>query len=244
MSGGARAALLACLLTAGGAAYATGLQVAPTTLTLAPTQNADGLWLSNIGDDLVRAQVRVYRWTQDAKGDELGASDGLVISPPMAELKPGAAQLIRVIRLGPPPAGSGAVEDAYRLSIDELPIDMAGKPGLRFVLHYSVPIFVAPAGTPGTPSLQWSLVREGDHVVLEVANRGRQHAQLADLAWIDGGGARTPIAPGLLGYVLPNATMRWMLQPPASVFATGHTLEVMINGDKTTQSLSLGHPLH
>lgn len=99
-------------------AAASGLQIAPVTLTLLATQNADGIWLSNAGENVLNAQVRVFHWSQSAYGDKLSPSQGLVISPPMLALAPGERQLIRVIRTGPP---SAHAEDAYRLSIDELP---------------------------------------------------------------------------------------------------------------------------
>lgn len=239
------ASLLVGLGMGSGWADASGLQVAPTTLSLRASQNADGLWLSNAGDSVVHAQVRVYHWTQDDKGDQLVASRGLVVSPPMLQLAIGDRQLIRVIRVGPPPNGNGAVEDAYRLAIDELPVaapDTAANPkrGLQFVLHYSVPIFVEPAGAAAAPAqLQWSLQRIGEQAQLQVSNRGGSHAQLAGLNFIDKSGHRTEINPGLLGYVLPGATMRWMLKPSAAVFAAGGTLEAMINGEKATQNLAL-----
>ena len=235
-----RAGWLIGLMAISGLAAASGLQVAPTTLSLQASQNADGLWLSNTGDGVVHAQVRVYHWTQDANGDQLTPSRGLVVSPPMLQLAVSDRQLIRVIRVGPPPSGAGAVEDAYRLAIDELPIDAQGKQGLQFVLHYSVPIFVEPAGAGAAPAqLQWNLQQDGEHVVLQVSNHGGSHAQLAALDYIDAAGHRTEINPGLLGYVLPGATMRWMLKPAAAVFSNGGSLEVMINGEKATEKLSL-----
>jgi fimbrial chaperone protein len=234
-----RVALLALVIASGGAA-ASGLQVAPVTLSLLPAQNADGLWLSNTGDSVIHAQVRVYHWSQDGSGDQLTPSQGLVISPPMLQLAVGEPQLVRVIRLGAPPNGAGAVEDAFRVVIDELPVDMHGKKGLQFVLHYSLPVFVEPAGSAAAPPLlRWSLQRDGDHAVLEVGNAGGSHAQLAGLSFIDSAGRRSEITPGLLGYVLPGATMHWVLKPPVAVFASGGTLEASINGAKATQTLSL-----
>lgn len=231
--------LFAGLLTAGGAS-ASGLQVAPTTLSLKATQNADGLWLINTGDNVVHAQVRVYHWTQNDQGEQLVPSRGLVISPPMLQLAAGDRQLIRVIRTGAPPNGADAVEDAYRLAIDELPVDVEGRKGLQFVLHYSIPIFIEPAGTrKAPPQLQWDLQRHGEQVMLQVSNHGGTHAQLAALSYIDTAGHRTDINPGLLGYVLPGATMQWMLKPPAAAFSAGGTLEAMINGEKAAQNLSL-----
>jgi len=237
--------LLAALGCAVGPVWASGLQVSPVSLTLQASQNAQGLWLSNTGDGVVHAQVRVYHWTQTGGAQQLTPSRGLVISPPMLEIKPGQKQLIRVIRIGVPPNGAGAVEDAYRLAIDELPIDVQGKKGLQFVLHYSVPVFVEPVGAAKTgPQLQWSLQPEGDHVVLQVANHGTGHAQIAQLGFMNSAGGRIEINGGLFGYVLPGATVRWTLKQPASDFAKGGTMEARINGAQATQAISLAGGAH
>jgi len=232
------ATLSAGFALTGSAAFASGLQVSPVSLTLRTSQSADGLWLSNTGNALVHAQVRVYHWTQDDGKETLTASRGLVVSPPMLEIKPGDKQLIRVIRVGAPPNGDGAVEDAYRLAIDELPIDTHGKTGLQFVLHYSVPVFVEPVGTAVVaPQLQWTLRRDGEAAVLHVANGGNGHAQLAGLSFLDPAGHRIEINGGLLGYVLPGTSASWMLKPLAAVFAGGGTLEARVNGAPATQTI-------
>src|SRR5437016_9941579 len=99
-----RHALLAGLWLACGLATASGLQVAPVSLTLQPTQNAEGLWLSNADDNVVHAQVRVYHWTQEGAEDKLTPSRGLLVSPPMLQLAASERQLIRAIRVGAPPS--------------------------------------------------------------------------------------------------------------------------------------------
>jgi fimbrial chaperone protein len=245
-----------CLLAASNGASAIGLQVTPTSLSVKASEHATAVWLSNTGDGVIHAQVRVYRWTEDQNGDQLtpsaglwtqnehgdqlSPSSGLVVSPPMAQVGSGDQQMIRVIRVGAPASGPGAVEEAYRLAIDELPIDAPAGPGLHFVVHYSVPVFVEPAGAKNTaPQLQWSLRQEDQHAVLQVTNSGNGHAQLANLSFVDSAGHRTEVDAGLLGYVLPGATMHWVLKPPAKVFAPGGTLEIMINGRKATQNLPL-----
>lgn len=235
-----RALWCAGLMLAGASASASGLQVAPVSLTLQAVQRADGLWLSNTGTAQVHAQVRVYRWTQVDGTDQLTPSQELVISPPMLGIEPGDRQLVRVIRIGAPPSGSGAVEAAYRLAIDELPVKDSAQKGLQFVLHYSVPVFVQPQGAADVaPVLHWTLQREGDHAVLVVSNSGTGHAQLAEMDYVNQAGNRTAIAAGLLGYVLPGATMRWTLKQSATVFAGTGTLEATINGAKATQTISL-----
>lgn len=230
--------LAACVAALGCAAtFASGLQVAPVSLTLVSSQNADGLWLSNTGDNVVHAQVRVYRWTQEDDADTLATTRGLVASPPMVELAAGDRQLIRAIRLGAPPAGG--TEEAYRLIIDELPVHDPSQKGLQYVLRYSVPVFVEPAGAPASaPQLQWALRREGNKMLLEVSNSGGTHAQIADVGYTDAAGKHGDIARGLLGYVLAGARMRWAVRVPAAALADGGRWEAMING-KTDQSITL-----
>lgn len=240
-----RSCLIASLWLACSVAAASGLQVSPVSLSLQARQNADGLWLSNTGDGVVHAQVRVYHWTQEGGEEKLTPSRALLVSPPMLQLAVGDRQLVRVIRVGAPPIGATAVEDAYRVVIDELPIDTQGRKGLQFVLHYSVPVFVEPAGTTAVaPQLHWTLQRDGAQVALVVSNTGDGHAQLADLGFTDKAGHRSEISGGLFGYVLPHATMRWTLKLPASVFANGGTLEARINDTPASQELSLADRAH
>lgn len=231
------------LLLSSSVAMASGLQVSPISLNLQAKQNASGLTLSNTGDNAVHAQVRVYQWSQDEKGDHLTTSRGLLASPPMIELQPGEKQLIRIIRAYAPPSGVGAVESSYRLSIDELPIKSAEqKSGLQFALSYSLPVFVNPVGiTKTTPRLQWSysLQPDGEQMNLRVSNSGNGHAQLADLSIIDDAGDSIDLHQGLLGYVLPGATMNWTLKTLPSSMKTSGKFKVMINGTQTTQDVTL-----
>lgn len=218
-----------------GNVLAGGLQIAPVTLTLQGRQNADGIWLSNEGDTDLNAQVRVYYWTQRDYTDRLSPSQGLVISPPILALGAGQHQLVRVIQTG---ATSGHMEDAYRLSIDELPSAKRQKNKLEFVIHYSVPVFIQPSGmADATPTLQWSLVQTGGRSFIEVCNSGSTHAQLSQVTFINDRGARKVLTPGLLGYILPGSTMRWDIPSSAGDILRGGKFEVTINGQKTVQNL-------
>lgn len=228
-------ALLAACWLAGGTAGAAGLQVAPVTLTLQPTQQADGLTLGNTGDAPLHAQVRVFRWTQEDGADKLEPTRAVLVSPPMLQLPPAGTQLVRVIRAGAVPGGRA--EEAYRIWVDELPVAPTGGKGLQFVMRHSLPIFVAPAGAPpNPPQLQWALRNDGGQAVLEATNEGGTHAQLADLVFTDPAGQRIDVHAGLLGYVLPGARMRWPLKPPAAIFASG-SWQAMINGTTAPQNI-------
>ncbi|HXS72604.1 MAG TPA: molecular chaperone [Rhodanobacteraceae bacterium] len=229
--------LMAALLIACGSAGASGLQVAPVGLEFAPGSTAQGVWLTNTGNDVLRAQVRVFHWTQADGKDVLSATQSLIASPPMLNLQPGGRQLVRVIRAGVP--ANGASEDAFRLLIDELPQPEQEKSSsVRYILRYSVPAFVETTGSmDAAPALSWSLSRTGDGFALEARNTGTKHAQLSDLVLQPPGGKAIALSNGLLGYVLPGSTMRWPLKVPAAQLGNGTLLKVMVNGKPVEQTL-------
>jgi len=229
----------ALVLSVTGGAHAASLQVAPTSVTVQASQNAAGLDLANTGTADLHAQVRVFRWTQVDGEDRLEATRDIAVSPPMAKLAPGAKQLVRIIRLGPP----ANAEMAYRVIVDELPVDATGnegKPGLQFMLRYSVPVFVMPAGIEAVaPDLHARVVGDEGRRSLEVRNTGTGHAQLADLAFVDGAGRRTLLGEGLAGYVLAGQSRRWPL-PVAIGDAAGGHFETRINGETDVRPLAPG----
>lgn len=239
----AKYSVISSLLLCSNWAMASGLQVSPISLSIQARENASGLTLSNTGDNVVHAQVRVYHWSQDETGDQLTLSRGLLASPPMIELNPNDKQLIRIIRAKAPPHGSGAVADSYRILVNELPIKSPDqKSGLQFALSYSLPVFVQPVGVVKTaPKLQWSTHVQPDNkqIKLRVHNSGKGHAQLASLSFVDTTGTSIDVHKGLLGYVLPGATMYWTLKTPPSALTTGGKFKAMINGTETIQDVTL-----
>jgi fimbrial chaperone protein len=225
---------LACLLAAAFDASASGLQIAPTSLEMAAAGPAEALWLTNTGDHELRAQVRAYSWSQAGGKDALEPTQALVASPPMLTVPPGGRQLVRVIRTG---QDARAGEQTYRLLVDELPLESSKSTGVMYVLRYSVPVF---AGVSGTPSLKWSGTQGQDALELTVSNSGTAHAQIREVSLAAPGAAPIPIVPGLLGYVLPGATMHWTIALPAGASATNASLKARVNGDATDQMLSPG----
>ncbi|GBU15105.1 pilus assembly protein [Polaromonas sp.] len=228
-------------------AAASGLQIMPIPLKLLSTQRSDGLWLSNSGGSAVRVQVRLYRWTQEGGEDKLTPTTALTVSPPMLQVAAGGRHLVRVIRLGAPPSGPGAVQEAYRMVIDELPssaTDGTVKQGVQFKVDYSVPVFVEPAGPAAAPNLSWAIRTEGDKAVLEVSNSGAAHAKLGKMSFIDAAGQRAEVSAGLLGYVLPGAHMRWGITLAPKVFANGGTLEAVVNAQPIQEVIPPTHAAH
>ena len=232
-----RGLALACLLAAAFDASASGLQIAPTSLTLATGGPAQALWLTNTGDHELRAQVRAYHWSQVGGEDKLDPTQALVASPPMLSIAPGARQLVRVIRTGQDAQASA--EQAYRLLVDELPLNEGKQNGVQYVLRYSVPVFV---GALGTPSLQWSGTFGADGLAVDVRNSGTMHAQISEIGLSASGGAPVELVPGLLGYVLPGASMHWTLKVPAGTNTANASIKALINGEPTDQTLTPGSP--
>lgn len=229
---------------------AASLQVAPISVELEAGEQAEALWLSNTGDQPIQAQVRVMAWSQDAAADRLEPSRELLPSPPIVRIAPGQRQLVRIVR---PQAGAVPSERAFRLLVDELPDP--GQPassGLQFLLQYSVPVFVLPAGAtrqdaPGprapTDASTLSTVVEGTgkDARMTVVNLGTRRVRLSDLVRVDAAGAETPLIAGLVGYVLAGQRMHWPLSLPADGLR-GASLRVRLNDDQDPQILPLSSP--
>ncbi|KAA3640233.1 MAG: molecular chaperone [Proteobacteria bacterium] len=239
-----RGFLAAGLLAISGVIAAAGLQVAPIGLNFAPSSPAQGLWLTNTGGEVLHAQVRVFDWTQVDGKDNLAPTQALVVSPPMLSLEPGARQLVRVIRTDA--TATQATEDAYRLLVDELPSsEQAQQTGVRYVLRYSVPVFIEPSVRTADVSavssaLSWSLEHDNDGIALQVHNAGISHAQISDVSLLLSDNEHVEITPGLLGYVLAGMTMRWTLNVPVTQFEKGTQLKARINGKTFDQTFPVG----
>ncbi|WP_420382851.1 molecular chaperone [Novosphingobium sp.] len=219
-------------------ALASGLQVDPVSVTI--TGRSGSLFLSNLGDTPLQSQIRVYQWAQDGRSDVLSPTDGLLASPPMAAIETNGRQLVRLVAANPK-----TCEDAYRLSVDEVPpITPAGTApgaGLHYVLHYSLPVFVTARGCARIrPELGWHLVRQDKGVALIVSNQGAMHAQLAGVRLVTTTGVQIELTPGLLGYVLPGQTRTFTFPVVPDTLAGAITLELAVNGSHVTQPLVLG----
>lgn len=221
-------------------------------LEFAATEQSQALWLTNSGTKPLKAQVRVAAWDQADGADVETPSSGLLASPAILEVPPGERQLVRLVRPKVAPLQS---EQTYRLTVDELPGEVDDRdPGLRFLLRYSVPVFITPDGLEplgptrrtGEPKLvdlasfpiQWDPAT-GDTTLLRISNPGRQRIRFSDLAWVDHAGNRTVLVPGLLGYVLAGKTRQWNIPLPASLRTRGGYLKVRINDETSDQTLPL-----
>lgn len=213
-------------------AQAATLQVSPVKIDFAPGQNAAGLALNNPGDTPVYGQVRVFRWDQDAQGDVLSPSPEVVASPPIIQLAGRGQQLIRLVRVQP---GNPAVEQSYRLLIDEIPPPGTDKHvGVAIRMRYSVPVFVAPAASAAT-ALSWQVLRQDGQWLLRLDNHGQRHTQVGALTLQDAAGKTLQVSKGLLGYALAGHVRQWPLPANGAARLEGPLLiKVNLDGEPTT----------
>lgn len=226
------------LVSARPAAAQTGsLLIWPVDPVIASDARAAALWLENPGKAPITLQVRVYAWTQDGGDNAYAPQDAIWGTPPIVTIAPGGKQLVRLTRTLPTPAQT---EQSFRVVVDEIPVSSptaASGAAVAFRMRYSLPLFAYgeglarpqnsdPRATSKLPQLAWRVQDGSGQRYLEIRNLGSTHARLTDVAFGDGA-SHSALAKGLLGYVLPGATMRWPL-PTATV--AGPELVAAING--------------
>lgn len=205
------------------AAHASTLRVSPVGLDLPPGQNAATLSLSNSDVAPLNVQVRVFRWSQRDGGDVLEPATGVVISPPIAKLAPGAVRTVRVVRLDPKMPER---QEAYRLIVDELPPPLGeGNRSITLLMRHSIPLFFAASGDRA--KVEWRLIQSEGGPALVASNTGGRHLRIANLRIRDATGAVLAERSGLVGYALPGSKMTW----PTGAFQAAPGLHLTADTD-------------
>lgn len=191
------------------AVQANTLLIWPVRVVLMPDQRSVELWLENRSEEDVSLQVRVFEWTQSENTDKYQPQTMLIASPPFSTIGGGKKQLIRLVRAVP---GEPNREYQFRILIDEIPRkDSADQNGVQFQMRYSVPAFFQHATTLKNPIPYFSQhlkyrIADGQ---LQIQNDGEYSARISRLSTRDKNHEKHYLTNGLLGYVLPGATMSW-----------------------------------
>lgn len=212
---------------------AASILIWPIDPIIRSDERASALWLENQGTTPVTLQIRVVGWSEDEYADRYSDDQtGVIASPPLATIAPGARQLVRITKTALAVAGR---ETAYRVLIDELPdftasarsapVPQMAAMGVNVRMRYSLPLFIYGQGLRprrdepkdreplAAANLSWRIATDAGRRFLYVRNQGTGHARLTHVE-LKAAGILTGGTPGLFGYVLPGATMRWEL--PAS----------------------------
>jgi fimbrial chaperone protein len=219
---------------------AASLQVAPISVAFSPQEKAKEIWLTNTSERPIRAQTRVLIWSQVAGQDQVNPTRDLVASPSITEIKAGEQQLIRIIRIAPQ---NTAVEQTYRLLIDELPSSAQAdaQTGLQLLLQYSIPVFIQPSDSIAMRNgltLLNQVNFQYQNQQLIVKNNAKSHIRISELIYINPNGERIPLINGLVGYALAGQSMRWDIPESKKILPNGK-FEARINSDGLAQMLPI-----
>lgn len=219
---------------------AASLQVAPISVAFSPQEKAKEIWLTNTSERPIRAQTRVLIWSQVAGQDQVNPTRDLVASPSITEIKAGEQQLIRIIRIAPQ---NTAVEQTYRLLIDELPSagQADAQTGLQLLLQYSIPVFIQPTDSIAMRNgltLLNQVNFQYQNQQLIVKNNAKSHIRISELTYINPNGERIPLINGLVGYALAGQSMRWDIPESKKILPNGK-FEARINSDGLAQMLPI-----
>ena len=219
---------------------AASLQVAPISVAFSPQEKAKEIWLTNTSERPIRAQTRVLIWSQVAGQDQVNTTRDLVASPSITEIKAGEQQLIRIIRIAPQ---NTAVEQTYRLLIDELPSSgqADAQTGLQLLLQYSIPVFIQPTDSIAMRNgltLLNQVNFQYQNQQLIVKNNAKSHIRISELTYINPNGERIPLINGLVGYALAGQSMRWDIPESKKILPNGK-FEARINSDGLAQMLPI-----
>lgn len=235
----AAAAMLACL--AGGIAQAQVL-LQPVVLELSPRQRSVvvSVSLSDKAVAPIRLQAELLRWRQDSQGKAVTEpNDDLLISPSIADLKPGQRQVFRVALRNPRPLPE---EATYRLILEDIaeaPVDEAGKPlpGISIRMRYDLPVLVAPGGKP-TQFVRWkpcastAAAAGPAEACVRVRNAGNRRIKVQSLQ-LAGDGWQQSLAIAEGGTVLAGSEREWRV--PLGNARAGSPRDVQVltaRGDK------------
>lgn len=200
------AAIVLSTLLGSGGTLAGQLKLSTIRIDLSDKQPSAVLTLTNTGTSRTLVHLRMMNWSQIAGGDRLEATDTLLVNPPIADILPGAQQ---VVRIGYGGALQTPNERTFRLLIEEVPLqDATGGQGVETILKISMPIFLAPQ-SPASTVLGAALADKGNPAVFLV-NRGTKHARFSDYTIIGRGGA-AGTSHKTSGYVLPGTWMSFRL---------------------------------
>ena len=198
-------AVFAGFLAICGQASATTLQVSPVLIDVPAPGAAATVQIANLSEDAVVAQVRVFKWVQENGADKLVETKDVVVSPPIAKLKPSSKAVLRVVRRAKSaPQG----EESYRLVIDQVPEKKKARGvGVNFAVRYSIPVFFGGLDS-AEAAIIWEVGNKKGRAFVTATNAGSRRVRIADLK-IKSGSGSVSFGGGLTGYILPHSSVTW-----------------------------------
>jgi fimbrial chaperone protein len=208
----ATAATVTCSLFAASAAFAQQVIVSPLRVTFKNDQQSELVTIRNTSKQAFTIQPRVMKWSQKDGRDLFDATRDILVAPPIVEIPPGEAQVIRLALKRPPEAGN---ELTYRLFIQQVVAPQASTTAaLSFSWSLSLPLFVVAPDSPGSTTLQWTGAVSGKTLSLNAMNTGKMHIQVKKIRVETSAGVS---ASDQMFYLLPSQQMNMALPIPGGL---------------------------
>lgn len=222
-TGGLRAAILGAALSAVTLPVAgASLGVSPTRVALPVDGQTELIRVTNRGTEPTLIQVQAFPWDGANISDGIDPAPEIIVAPPVFEIGPETAQLIRVA-LRQPFAGNR--ERAYRLYITQVRRELKVTNGVQFAVRLDIPVFVTPEGA--APNPVWTIRGgPGPATGLVLRNEGQAHLTVSKLALHEPGGAVPILTIDEVATALAGNEYWWPLDRPAH--ALPHRLEVRV----------------
>lgn len=118
-------------------ATADSLTVSPTRLAVPNPSKQTSLTVKAGGKYLSVLQVRVMKWNERDDPAKLKPTRDVVISPPVAKLRPGQELTVRIVRVK---KRSVRKRECYRVLVDRLPGREQSKKAVKLQVRHSVPL--------------------------------------------------------------------------------------------------------
>jgi P pilus assembly chaperone PapD len=194
--------------------------VEPMRFELAPTGTASQttLQVRNTRPFPITIEAVPSVLTIDANGEEtlVPADDDFLIFPPQAVIDAGKTQSIRVRYIG---GGALDTSKAYRININQLPIDMRedGESGVAVTVNFATLVNVVPSNVKSDLAVSELSSAEDGRWRMLVTNNGNRYARMPDLDMRISQGSRT-------SDISSNATQGWfdrnLILPGGSLYVT------------------------
>ncbi|AYD02235.1 molecular chaperone [Neorhizobium sp. NCHU2750] len=187
-------------------AESASLRVSPVIVDLPAPAATTQLSVFNDAMKPINVQVRIFKWSQKDGKDVLEPANGVAVSPPIAQLKPGGENMVRIVRTSKTPVKG---EESYRVVVDELPPSMRQAITVIMVVRHSIPVFFADPSAAGAV-VDWSVQPVAGGYQVTARNRGAKRFKVANLE-LKSGGSTVGERDGLVGYVLGGSTAQWIV---------------------------------
>ena len=187
--------------------------ISPILVELSPKYRVASVTLTNPSAQAKTFQAQTLSWRQLEAADQYAESGDLLVSPPIAQIGAGQAQVFRVVLRGAPPVQA---ENAYRLILEDITDESERRKDeavVHMVLRFSLPVFAAPSAIARAMP-RWSVcAAPAGKGCVRLDNDGNRRIRLSALN-VDGQGWHQELPGGVT--VLAGAWRQWTFDQAAA----------------------------